>query len=103
MCSLFQEENVCLHWAALSGCDDIAQALLEAQCDLNAVNIHGDSPLHIAARENYLECVTWVFDSLSLYRTWCSDQSIVNSVDVMQSQVGMDNLDELFQSCHENT
>ncbi|XP_022609211.1 histone-lysine N-methyltransferase EHMT1-like isoform X2 [Seriola dumerili] len=53
-----KEENVCLHWAALSGCDDIAQALLEAQCDLNAVNVHGDSPLHVAARENYLECVT---------------------------------------------
>ena len=54
---LLQEENVCLHWAALSGCDDIAQALLEAQCDLNAVNIHGDTPLHVAAREHHLECV----------------------------------------------
>ncbi|KAK2837107.1 hypothetical protein Q5P01_014319 [Channa striata] len=52
-----KEENVCLHWAALSGCDDVAQALLEACCDLNAVNVHGDSPLHIAARENHLECV----------------------------------------------
>ncbi|XP_008275253.1 histone-lysine N-methyltransferase EHMT1-like isoform X3 [Stegastes partitus] len=52
-----KEENVCLHWAALSGCDDIAQALLEAQCDLNAVNVHGDSPLHVAAREHHLECV----------------------------------------------
>ncbi|XP_039875157.1 histone-lysine N-methyltransferase EHMT1a [Simochromis diagramma] len=52
-----KEENVCLHWAALSGCDDIAQALLEARCDLNAVNIHGDTPLHVAARENHLECV----------------------------------------------
>nr|XP_046241618.1 histone-lysine N-methyltransferase EHMT1a isoform X2 [Scatophagus argus] len=52
-----KEENVCLHWAALSGCDDIAQALLEARCDLNAVNVHGDSPLHVAARENHLECV----------------------------------------------
>ncbi len=52
-----QEENVCLHWAALSGCDDVAQALLEARCDLAAVNVHGDSPLHVAARENHLECV----------------------------------------------
>ncbi|KAG8011663.1 Histone-lysine N-methyltransferase EHMT1 [Nibea albiflora] len=52
-----KEENVCLHWAALSGCDDIAQALLDARCDLNAVNVHGDSPLHVAARENHLECV----------------------------------------------
>lgn len=52
-----QEENVCLHWAALSGCDDVAQALLEARCDLSAVNVHGDSPLHVAARESHLECV----------------------------------------------
>uniref|UniRef100_A0A672GTL0 Histone-lysine N-methyltransferase EHMT1-like n=1 Tax=Salarias fasciatus TaxID=181472 RepID=A0A672GTL0_SALFA len=52
-----KEENVCLHWAALSGCDDIAQALLDARCDLNAINVHGDSPLHVAARENHLECV----------------------------------------------
>lgn len=53
-----KEENVCLHWAALSGCDDIAQALLEARCDMTALNLHGDLPLHIAARENHLECVT---------------------------------------------
>lgn len=52
-----KEENVCLHWAALSGCDDIAQALLEARCDMNTVNVHGDTPLHVAARENHLECV----------------------------------------------
>ncbi|KAL7391599.1 hypothetical protein ABVT39_011542 [Epinephelus coioides] len=52
-----KEENVCLHWAALSGCDDVAQALLEARCDLSAVNVHGDSALHVAARENHLECV----------------------------------------------
>uniref|UniRef100_A0A7N6APJ3 Euchromatic histone-lysine N-methyltransferase 1a n=1 Tax=Anabas testudineus TaxID=64144 RepID=A0A7N6APJ3_ANATE len=52
-----KEENVCLHWAALSGCDDVAQALLEARCNLNALNVHGDSPLHVAARENHLECV----------------------------------------------
>ncbi|KAJ0019648.1 hypothetical protein NQD34_007217 [Periophthalmus magnuspinnatus] len=52
-----KEENVCLHWAALSGCDDIAQALLDASCDLMALNIHGDLPLHIATRENHLDCV----------------------------------------------
>ncbi|XP_034056161.1 histone-lysine N-methyltransferase EHMT1a isoform X1 [Gymnodraco acuticeps] len=52
-----KEENVCVHWAALSGCDDLAQALLEARCDLSAVNVHGDSALHVAARENHLECV----------------------------------------------
>ncbi|XP_047448804.1 histone-lysine N-methyltransferase EHMT1a [Mugil cephalus] len=52
-----KEENVCLHWAALSGCEDIAQALLDARCDLSAINVHGDSPLHVAVRENHLECV----------------------------------------------
>lgn len=53
----FQEENICLHWAAFSGSVDIAEILLAAKCDLHAVNIHGDSPLHIAARENRYECV----------------------------------------------
>uniref|UniRef100_A0A674ER21 Euchromatic histone-lysine N-methyltransferase 1b n=1 Tax=Salmo trutta TaxID=8032 RepID=A0A674ER21_SALTR len=52
-----KEENICLHWAAFSGSVEIAELLLEAKCDLHAVNIHGDSPLHIAARENRLECV----------------------------------------------
>lgn len=53
-----QEENICLHWAAFSGSADIAELLLNARCDLQAANIHGDSPLHIAARENRLDCVT---------------------------------------------
>lgn len=52
-----QEENICLHWAAFSGCVDIAEILLAARCDLHAVNIHGDSPLHIAAREDRYACV----------------------------------------------
>lgn len=56
--SLAQEENICLHWAAFSGSSDIAELLLNARCDLQAANIHGDSPLHIAARENRLDCVT---------------------------------------------
>nr|XP_057926958.1 histone-lysine N-methyltransferase EHMT1-like isoform X2 [Doryrhamphus excisus] len=52
-----KEQNVCLHWAALSGCADVAQALLDSQCDLNATNVHGDLPIHVAAREDHLECV----------------------------------------------
>ncbi|XP_067868771.1 histone-lysine N-methyltransferase EHMT1-like isoform X5 [Heterodontus francisci] len=52
-----QEENICLHWAAFSGCVDIAEIFLNAKCDLTAVNMHGDSPLHIASRENHYECV----------------------------------------------
>ncbi|XP_047017705.2 histone-lysine N-methyltransferase EHMT1 isoform X1 [Ictalurus punctatus] len=53
-----KEENICLHWAAFSGCVEIADVLLSAKCDLNTVNVHGDSPLHIASRENRLDCVT---------------------------------------------
>ncbi|KAM9323190.1 histone-lysine N-methyltransferase EHMT1 [Pholidichthys leucotaenia] len=53
-----KEENICLHWAAFSGSVEIAELLLNTHCNLHAVNIHGDSPLHIAARENRLDCVT---------------------------------------------
>ncbi|XP_037115354.1 histone-lysine N-methyltransferase EHMT1a isoform X9 [Syngnathus acus] len=52
-----KEQNVCLHWAALSGCARLTQALLDAHCDQNAANAHGDLPIHVAARENHLECV----------------------------------------------
>ncbi|KAM9810754.1 histone-lysine N-methyltransferase EHMT1a [Neosynchiropus ocellatus] len=52
-----KEQNVALHWAALAGCDDMLLALLEACGDLNAINVHEDTPLHVAARENHLECV----------------------------------------------
>ncbi|XP_077417798.1 histone-lysine N-methyltransferase EHMT1-like isoform X2 [Vanacampus margaritifer] len=52
-----KEQNICLHWAALSGCANVTQALLDAQCDRNVVNVHGDLPIHVAARENHLECV----------------------------------------------
>ncbi|XP_048472509.1 histone-lysine N-methyltransferase EHMT2 isoform X6 [Rhincodon typus] len=51
------EENICLHWAAFAGSSDIAEVLLNARCDLHAVNVHGDTPLHIAARENFYDCV----------------------------------------------
>lgn len=50
--------NVCLHWAAYAGSVDIAEMVLNAGCSLSSVNVHGDTPLHIAAREGYLECVT---------------------------------------------
>ncbi|KAJ3604307.1 hypothetical protein NHX12_029048 [Muraenolepis orangiensis] len=52
-----KEENVCLHWAALSGCEDVSQTLLDARGHLHAANVHGDTPLHVAARQNHLECV----------------------------------------------
>lgn len=54
-----QEENICLHWASFTGSAAIAEVLLNARCDLHAVNYHGDTPLHIAARESYHDCVLW--------------------------------------------
>lgn len=54
-----QEENICLHWASFTGSAAIAEVLLNAQCDLHAVNYHGDTPLHIAARESYHDCVLY--------------------------------------------
>ncbi|KAM9794895.1 histone-lysine N-methyltransferase EHMT1 isoform 3-T3 [Syngnathus typhle] len=63
-----KEENICLHWAAFSGSVEIATLLLDAHCDLQAVNIHGDSPLHIAARENRLDCVVPLPSRLFLSR-----------------------------------
>ncbi|XP_061482189.1 histone-lysine N-methyltransferase EHMT2-like isoform X1 [Rhineura floridana] len=52
-----KEENICLHWASFTGSAEIAEVPLNAKCDLHAVNFHGDSPLHIAARESYDKCV----------------------------------------------
>uniref|UniRef100_A0A3Q3GZD8 Uncharacterized protein n=1 Tax=Labrus bergylta TaxID=56723 RepID=A0A3Q3GZD8_9LABR len=51
--------NVCLHWAAYAGNVDIAELVLNAGCSLTSVNVHGDTPLHIAAREGYLECFSY--------------------------------------------
>ncbi|XP_056371343.1 histone-lysine N-methyltransferase EHMT2-like [Oenanthe melanoleuca] len=52
------EENICLHWASFTGSAEIAEVLLNVQCNLHAVNFHGDTPLHIAARESYHDCVS---------------------------------------------
>ena len=68
---------MCLHWAALSGCEDVAQKLLDARSYLHAANVHGDTPLHIAARQNHLECVMYV---LLLYCTrWVVDTLVQRS------------------------
>lgn len=50
--------NACLHWASFAGCVTIAEMVLNAGCPLTSVNMHGDTPLHIASREGFLECVT---------------------------------------------
>jgi len=39
------EQNIALHWAAFSGSVDIVALLLDHGCQVNAVNLHGDTPL----------------------------------------------------------
>lgn len=51
------EENIALHWAAFSGSEEISEKLLNFGSSVNSVNIHGDSPLHVAARQDNLQCV----------------------------------------------
>ncbi|KAK2101503.1 Histone-lysine N-methyltransferase ehmt2 [Saguinus oedipus] len=51
------EENICLHWTSFTGSAAIAEVLLKACCDLHAVNYHGDTPLHLEARESYHDCM----------------------------------------------
>ena len=43
--NFLQEENTGLHWASYAGSVDIAELLLNAGCELEAVNEHGDRPL----------------------------------------------------------
>lgn len=39
------EQNIALHWSAFSGSPEITEMLLNEGCDVNAVNVHGDTPL----------------------------------------------------------
>jgi euchromatic histone-lysine N-methyltransferase len=39
------EQNVALHWAAYSGSLAIVALLLDQGCEVNAANVHGDTPL----------------------------------------------------------
>lgn len=39
------EQNIALHWSAFSGSSEITEMLLNEGCDVNAVNVHGDTPL----------------------------------------------------------
>ena len=39
------ELNVALYWAAYSGSVDIVALLLDHRCEVNASNLHGDTPL----------------------------------------------------------
>ena len=40
-----QEENTALHWAAFSGSVNVSEVLLNAGCELDSLNMHGDRPL----------------------------------------------------------
>jgi len=46
-----------LHWAALSGSHYTCQLLLDYGCNINATNSIGETPLHIALRQDHYECV----------------------------------------------
>lgn len=51
------EGNIALHWAALSGSYRTCELLLNHGCDVNATNAIGESPMHIALRQDHYECV----------------------------------------------
>ncbi|CAH1785968.1 unnamed protein product [Owenia fusiformis] len=51
------EENTGLHWAAYSGCVANMELFLDCGCSPEAVNEHGDRPLHIASRQDHYEAV----------------------------------------------
>ncbi|RZF40094.1 hypothetical protein LSTR_LSTR002497 [Laodelphax striatellus] len=51
------EQNIALHWAALAGSVEIAESLLNYGSEINSTNTHGDTALHIAARQNAFSCV----------------------------------------------
>ncbi|XP_039289164.1 histone-lysine N-methyltransferase EHMT2 isoform X1 [Nilaparvata lugens] len=51
------EQNIALHWAALAGSVEITESLLNYGSEINSTNTHGDTALHIAARQNAFSCV----------------------------------------------
>ncbi|KAL1138787.1 hypothetical protein AAG570_008849, partial [Ranatra chinensis] len=51
------EMNIALHWAAFAGSMDISEDLLNYNSNINLSNVHGDTPLHIAARQGAENCV----------------------------------------------
>lgn len=51
------EGNIALHWAALAGSRHTCELLINAGCDVNATNSIGETPIHIALRQDHYECV----------------------------------------------
>ena len=50
------EMNVAIHWAAFSGSKSIVELLLAAGSNVNEMNGIGETPLHIALRQDHYEC-----------------------------------------------
>jgi len=50
------EMNVALHWAAFSGSKNSVELLLAAGSNVNETNGIGETPLHIALRQDHYEC-----------------------------------------------
>jgi hypothetical protein len=50
-------EDTALHWAALLGCQQLVVKLLEAGADRDAVDRHGETPLHCAAENGHAHLV----------------------------------------------
>ncbi|KAF6204697.1 hypothetical protein GE061_018858 [Apolygus lucorum] len=51
------EMNIALHWSAFAGSMEISEDLINFGCSINLSNTHGDTPLHIAARQGADNCV----------------------------------------------
>ncbi|XP_065200646.1 histone-lysine N-methyltransferase EHMT1 isoform X2 [Planococcus citri] len=51
------EQNIALHWASFTGSVDTTEVLLNYNSDINCTNVHGDTPLHICARQDHYACV----------------------------------------------
>lgn len=51
------EMNIALHWSAFSGSMEITEDLINYGSAVNLCNAHGDTPLHIAARQAADNCV----------------------------------------------
>ena len=50
------EMNISLHWAAFSGSKNITDMLVSAGCNVNQANAIGETPIHIALRQDHYEC-----------------------------------------------
>jgi len=50
------EGNIAIHWGALSGSRATCELLLNHNCNINSTNNLGETPMHIALRQDHYEC-----------------------------------------------